>query len=156
MIHCSSSTILDSLQVNVACRAWKFACALVPAYVPCTQKLLNEHVKISTQISRFFWFQKSKEHILQKCWTKLNRSKFLNVVVLKVPFDSSLRKIEIIYVFSNHQTYLNNWLWFYCWYMDKVFVDLQGRVAWGNLGRILHNFDFFSKKTVFGKWTETQ
>ena len=83
-------------------------CALAPAYVPCTQKLLNEHVRKSTQISRFFRFQKSKEDTLQKCWTKLNRSKFLNVVVLKVPFDSSLRKIEIIYVFSNHQTYLNN------------------------------------------------
>ena len=33
--------------------------------------------------------------------------------------------------------------------MDKVFVYQQKRVEWINLGRILHNFDFFSVELFF-------
>ena len=36
LTHCSSATIIDFEQANIACRAWKIVRTLVSAYLPCT------------------------------------------------------------------------------------------------------------------------
>ena len=100
------------------CRSRKIACTVVSVYVPYTQKLLHVHRKTCTWINMvqgFFNFQNLWEMfyrtvLLLLWWNFFCNSFFvlwrhkmyvcsLFYCYLKVPFDSSLRNVQFIYMY---------------------------------------------------------